>query len=163
MPNTTHTRRWIVVADGGHARVLALGADGDNLAVVHEMNSPDVHHKTHDIVTDSAGRSHESASPTRHAVAPKTDPHDESENHFVKAVAAHLNKQHQAGAFDDVVLIIDRSHAHVLKDALDHNTGAKVVQVVTKDLVKTPNHEIRDRMATDGLLPPRPTRPALRS
>jgi len=163
MTNTTHLRRWIVVADGGHARVLALAPDSENLTLVHEMNSPDVHRKTHDLVTDGPGRSHESASPTRHAVAPKTDPHDESERNFVKAVATYLNKQHQAGAFYDVVLIVDRSHAHALKDALDHNTGAKVVQVVTKDLVKTPNHEIHERLASDGLLPPRPTRPTLRS
>ena len=163
MPNTAHTNRWIVIADGGHARVLALASDGNNLTLVHEMNSPDAHKKTHDIVTDGAGRSHESASPTRHAIAPKTDPHEESEKHFVKAVATYLNKQHQAGAFEDVVLVVDRSHAHVLKEALDHNTGAKVVQVVTKDLVKTPNNDIRDRMAEEGLLPPRPTRPALRS
>lgn len=167
MPNT-HPNRWIVIADGGHARVLALAPDGNNLTLVHEMNSPDVHKKTHDQVTDHPGRSFESANPaghanaTRHAIAAKTDPHDESEKHFVKAVATYLNKQHQAGAFEDVVLVVDRSHAHVLKEALDHNTGAKVVQVVTKDLVKTPNNDIRDRMAEEGLLPPRPSRPALR-
>jgi len=159
MPKIAHDRRWFVVADGGSARILALAPDGNNFDVLHEMTSPDRHRKTHDMVTDRAGRSHESASPTRHAVAAKSDPHDQAEKEFVEAVAGHVNSQHQAGAFDDLVLVVDRSHAHVLKGALDHATGAKVVQVVTKDLVKTADGEIRDRMAEEGLLPARPTPP----
>ncbi len=158
-----HTnRRWIVVADGGGARLLALAKDGTSLETLREMRSPDIHRKTHDLVTDRAGRSFESVGPTRHAVEAKTDPHELAKEHFITEVAETLARENQAGSFDDLVLVVTRTQAHTMQAALDEATRAKVRGVVTKDLLKTPNAEIWDRMIEAGLLPPRPTRPALR-
>ena len=155
------TRRWIVVAAGGRARLLALAADGASRETLHDMKSPDMHRKTHDLVTDGPGRSFESSGPTRHAVEAKTDPHAQAKEHFITAVADTLARENRAEAFDDLVLVVTRAQAHHLQAALDEATRAKVREVVTKDLVKTPNTEIWDRMIAAGLLPKRPTAPAL--
>jgi protein required for attachment to host cells len=153
-------RRWIVVADGGAARVLALNPERNGLAVLHEMESADRHSKTHDIVSDRPGRSFESASPTRHGVEAKTDPHELSKERFVEAVAGWLNGQ--ASAFDDLVLIVTPAQASTLTGALEPAVRERVREVITKDLVKTPNPEIMDRLIGEGLLPPHPTPPPLR-
>lgn len=155
-------RRWIVVADGGSARLLALAADGTSLETLHEMTSPDMHRKTHDLVTDGPGRSFESSGVARHAIAAKTDPHEQSKEEFITEVAKKLTQENQSGAFDDLVLVVTRTQAHTLQSALDDATRAKIKDVVTKDLVKTPNAKIWDRMIEAGLLPPRPTMPSPR-
>ena len=67
-----------------------------------------------------------------------------------------------SGSFDDLVLVVAKGQASHLQGALDDATRAKVREVVTKDLVKTPNAKIWDRMIEAGLLPPRPTMPMAR-
>lgn len=150
-------RRWIVVADGGAARVMALTAERNGLAVLHEMESADRHSKTHDMVSDRPGRAFESASPTRHGVEAKTDPHALAKERFVEAVAGWLNGQ--ASAFDDLVLLVTPAQAGTLTGALLPAVRERVRETITKDLVKTPNPEIMDRLIEQGLLPPRPTPP----
>jgi len=155
-------RRWIVVADGGQARVLALNADRTGLENRREMQSADIHRKTHDLISDRPGRSFESASPTRHAIAPKSDAHEMAKDRFIAEVAQMLAQEGQAGAYDDLVLVVARGQVSKYRAALDKATRPRVHAVITKDLVKTPIAEIWDRMIEAGHLPPRPALPPLR-
>ena len=159
LPEDTR-RRWIVVIDSGSARILALAKNGKGLETLREMHSADAHRKTHDLVTDRTGRSFESSGPTRHAVEAKSDPHERAKEHFIGEVARTLEQENQSSGFDDLVLVVTRAQASTLQDALNEATRAKVHAVIKKDLVKTPNAKIWDRMIEAGLLPPRPTMPA---
>jgi protein required for attachment to host cells len=158
-PRKSLDRRWIVVADGGNARVLTISADRTSLVTQREMMSADVHRKTHDLISDRPGRSFESGSSTRHSIEAKTDPHELAKERFVADVGAMLVEQNRAGAFDDLVLIVTRAQAKSLKSALDTATAARVTHTWTKDLVKTPNAEIWDRLIEAGMMPPRPSLP----
>ena len=162
MPGHHTNRRWIIIADGGRARVLGLAANGESLDTLHEITSPDIHRQTHDLVTDGPGRSFESASMARHAIAAKTDPHAQAKEDFITDLATMLVGENQAHAFDDLVLVVTKAQAHHLQTALDDATRAKVREVITKDLVKTPNPKIWDRMIEARLLPSRPTMPGTR-
>jgi len=158
-PRKSLDRRWIVVADGGSARVLTISADRTSLVTQREMVSADIHRKSHDLTSDGPGRSFESGSTTRHAIEPKTDAHELAKERFVGDVAAMLVEQNRAGAFDELVLIVTRAQAKTLKSALDTATAARVTHTLTKDLVKTPNAEIWDRLIEAGMMPPRPSLP----
>lgn len=148
-------RRWIVVADGGSARFLAVSPDHTSLVAQREVTSTDIHRKTHDLVTDRLGRSFESASPTRHGIAPKHDPHEMAKEHFVQALAEMLNQDNQAGHFDELIIAINGSQAATLRHALDAATSARIVEILNKDLTKTPVNDIWDRLIESGLMPPR--------
>jgi protein required for attachment to host cells len=169
MPHPTDTslphlqsvhRRWFVVADGGTARFLATSKDRTKLEVLREVAAPGVHLKTHDIVSDRPGRSFESASPTRHGIAAKNDPHEMAKERFIAEVAELLCQENEAGRFDELVLIVTRAQAATLQEALDPATRARVRETLTKDLTKEPVHALYDRLIADGLLPPRPAIPA---
>lgn len=153
-------RRWFVVADGGTARFMATSKDRSRLEVLREVLASEVHLKTHDIVSDRAGRSFESGSPTRHGIAAKHDPHEMAKERFIAEVADLLRQENEAERFDELVLIVTRAQAATLHEALDPATRARVRQTLTKDLTKEPVHELYDRLIADGLLPPRPTIPA---
>lgn len=127
-------RLWIVVADGGHARVLAVSADRVRMEVMREMTSANLHLKTHDLVSDRSGRSFESASPTRHAIAPRHDPHVEQKHHFIRALADVLTEGNRAGLFDQLILIVTHGQMKALQDGLDPLTLAKVYETIGKDL-----------------------------
>jgi len=161
LPRHPH-RRWIVVADGGGAKVLALAEDGTSLETVRAIEAPDAHSKTQDIVSDRPGRSFESSSATRHGLEARTDAHDLAKEQFIGSLGRALVEDNKAGAFEDLVLVVATAQANNLMGALDDVTRAKVCEVVKKDLLKTPNGQIWDRMIEAGLLPQRPTLPPLR-
>lgn len=148
-------RLWIVVADGGAARVLAVSDDRSRIEVLRDMDAANVHLKTHDLVSDRAGRSFESASPTRHAIAPKHDPHVEQKHRFIQSLAELLNQDNQAGLFDQLILIVTPGETKVLHDALDALTRTRVRETITKDLTKEAPSHVWERMIAAGLMPPR--------
>ena len=148
-------RLWVVVADGGAARVLAVSEDRGHIEVMREMISANLHLKTHDLVSDRAGRSFESGSPTRHAIAPRHDPHQEQKHHFIQALADILGEDNRAGLFDRLILIVTPAQAKALRDGLDPLTRARVSETITKDLTKEPPNQVWERMIEAGLMPPR--------
>ena len=159
---TALDRLWIVVADGGHARFLAVSQDHSRIEVMRELTAENLHLKTHDLVSDRMGRSFESGSPTRHAYAPRHDPHVEQKHHFIQAVADVLGEDNRAGLFDELILIVTQAQEKALLEGLDPPTRAKVFETIAKDLIKEAPSHVWDRLIEAGLMPPRPTAPGLR-
>lgn len=152
-------RVWIVVVDGGQARVLAVAGDRRGLTVLREMTSVDVHRRTQDLVSDRPGRSFESASVTRHAIAPRQDAHEQARERFVGQIAQMLIEDYRARQFDELILIVAPGLSSVLRDALDEATRARVRETLVKDLTKVPPRDIHARLVEAGLLPAPPTAP----
>lgn len=146
-------RLWIVVADGGMARVLGVSGDRRGLTVLREMTSVEAHRRTHDLVTDRPGRSFESVSPTRHGITPRTDPHEIARERFIAQLAAMLVEDNRARQFDELILVVAQGLSGTLRDALDSATRARVRETLVKDLTKAPVAEIYDRLVEAGLLP----------
>lgn len=163
MSQTTQTRArrraldrvWIVVADGGMARVLGVTGDRRGLSVLREMTSVDAHRRAHDLVTDRPGRSFESASTTRHGITPRTDPHDAARERFIAQLAAMLVEDNRARQFDELILIVAQGLSSPLREAMDSATRARVRETLLKDLTKAPLAEIHDSLIEAGLLPAR--------
>jgi len=158
-PRTGRSRRrpldrvWIVVADGGQARVLGITGDRRGLAVLREMASVDAHRRTQDLVADRPGRSFESASVTRHAIAPRHDAHEAARQRFINQLAVMLIEDNRARQFDELILIIPAGLSGTLRDALDDATRARVRETLVKDLTKAPLPDILERLVEAGLLP----------
>jgi protein required for attachment to host cells len=146
-------RVWIVVADGGQARVLGITGDRRGLAVLREMTSVDAHRRTQDLVSDRPGRSFESASTPRHAIAPRHDAHEEARQRFISQLAVMLIEDNRARQFDELILIIPPGLSGTLRDALDDATRARVRETLVKDLTKAPLPDILERLVEAGLLP----------
>ncbi len=158
-PRAGRTRRrpwdrvWIVVADGGQARVLGMAGDRRGLVVLREMASVEAHRRTLDLVSDRPGRSFESASATRHAIAPRHDAHEEARQRFISQLALMLIEDNRARQFDELILIVPPGLSATLRDGLDDATRARVRETLVKDLTKAPLPDILERLVEAGLLP----------
>jgi len=137
-----HPTLWIAIADGEHARLVTRAAD-NALHTQSSLVSPAAHQQTSDLVSDRAGRSFESASPTRHAITPRTDPHEKAQLAFAHQVAAAIN----AGSFDQLVLVAQPDILHAIQNHLDKPTRARVTGTLMKNLVKVPDHELQPHLA----------------
>ena len=136
-----HRNPCFVIADGGHVRFVKPA--GDNaLHTVESIDAATMHQKTHDMVSDRPGRVHESVGVVRHAIAPKSDPHELAKTRFAHFIGEKLNAENIAGAFNELILV---APAHVLaemREKLDKPTEAKVTGTLAKDLTKVPDHEL---------------------
>ena len=93
---------WYVIADGGRARFVERDEQGA-FRTISSFVSTDLHEASRDLVSDRPGRVQESATPSRHSVEPKTDPHEAAKEDFVRYVADQL--QLEQNNFEEIVLV----------------------------------------------------------
>jgi protein required for attachment to host cells len=136
-----HHKLCFVVADGGHARFIRPAAD-NALHTFESVDSTNLHKRDRDLVSDRPGRAFESASPTRHAYAPKHDPHEMAKERFVHSIARRINEASAADTFNELVIVAPSHLLAELNEDLDVPTRAKLLASVAKDLVNTPDHEL---------------------
>ena len=136
-----HHHLCIVIADGGHARLVRPAAD-NALHTFEAIDSTSVHKHDRDLVSDRPGRSFESGQTARHAYTPRSDPHEMAKEDFARLIAQRVNDDSAEDLFNELVVV---APAHVLSEltgGLDAPTKAKLRGTLAKDLVKTPDHEL---------------------
>jgi protein required for attachment to host cells len=151
-----HLKLWIVVADGEHARVVAPREDGV-LETQDRIDSKSAHLRSSDLGADQPGRVHESASVSRHAAEPRTDPHDAAKERFAEDLGAWLLQSSRQGAFDELVLVAPSHVLGRLRESLDKPASDKLRGVLARDLTKVPDHELQPHLS-EWVQPPRRVR-----
>jgi protein required for attachment to host cells len=151
-----YARLWVIIADGEHARVVsprppvprvvAPLRPEPGVQTVLTMDSPVAHLRASDLETDRPGRSFESASPTRHAITPKHDPHQLAKEAFLRSVAERIDTEASAKAFEHLLLVAPDYALHQLREALSPSTAAMVVGTINRDLTKIPDHALADHL-----------------
>jgi protein required for attachment to host cells len=143
-----HPLVWVVLADGGHAKIVTRTEDGPGFRIVTEFDSPDAHHLSRDLGTDRPGRVRESANTAHHAVQPRHDPHASAQHAFVGTLADYLNKATMAGDCDELILFAPGHILHDLQASLHAAAQAKVKFHAPKDLTKLPFVELSSHIET---------------
>ncbi|MBL8906237.1 MAG: host attachment protein [Rhizobiales bacterium] len=134
-------RAYYVIADGGRARFVRP-AERQHFRTIRNIESGHLHHHSHELGRKPPSRVQESASPTRHAVEPRQDPHDRAERDFAQYVARELNADLEVSACDALILA---APSHTLADiqrVLSRELQAKVVATLAKDLTKVPDADL---------------------
>ncbi len=139
---------WVLIADGGHARVLQSTGAGRRLEEVAGMSFSHELPPTHELVRDRQTRSFESVGHTRHPVSTGLDPHRKEKEKFAVELAGILEQQ--VKAFDRLVVVAPAKAMGELRDALSESVRKKVEKEVVKDLTKTPDSEIASHL---GMVP----------
>jgi len=135
-------RLWILIADGEHARIAVPGVAGGSFQTQWEVDSAAAHRRSRDLGTDKPGRGFESGDGTRHAIAPKHDPHTLEKQRFEHFIAERLNAAAAQAAFDQLVLVAPAQAMHEIRQRMDQTTAQKLAGTLTKDLTKLPDHAL---------------------
>ncbi len=146
-------RLWVLIADGEHARVVTPVVAAGQFATVVAFDSENAHLRSSDMGTDRPGRVHESASTTRHAIAPRSDPHANAKRHFIGEVAKYIDEHAGLGAFTRLVLVAPPHALHDLREAIGKPAQAKVVGSLNHDLVKVSDHDLTSHLKEWWLAP----------
>jgi protein required for attachment to host cells len=140
-----HHSLCIVVADGGQARFIRPASD-HALHTQETLESASIHQQSSDLKSDRPGRSFESGNPTRHALAPRSDPHMLEKERFTRLVAGKICAESGQDAFNELVLVAPASVLAELQEALDQATARKLVGTLAKDLVKVPDDALQPHL-----------------
>jgi protein required for attachment to host cells len=131
----------IAISDGEHARIVRPGPS-NVLRTERVFNSTAAHERSADLGSDRPGASFHSDASAHHALAPRHDLHDLEKEKFSRFVAEQLNEMSGEEDFDALVLVAPANRLHVLRDALNTVTHAKISGILHKDLVKVPDGEL---------------------
>lgn len=132
-------KTWILIANGKTARVLENAGPGKGLNAlagkVWQAPEKDAFESEQGMTNNSVGRS-------MHRMAPHNAT-DTEERAFAEELAERLSKAFADGEFDDLVLTVAPHMLGLLRPALDAQVRGSVIAELAKDLVKTPNVDLK--------------------
>ena len=135
-------RTWVLIADGGHAKVFESEGPGSDLAPVQGMVFSAELPANRDILTDRPGRDFESHGRARHAMENRSDPHRALKREFATKLGGILEAKLAEKRFDRLVLVAPPPALGDLRDVLPKSVRTKVTAELAHDLVKTPHSEL---------------------
>jgi protein required for attachment to host cells len=140
-------RTWIVVADGGHARVLESGYPHSGITVRLDVTS-DARQTAGKLAADRLPRTQESAGSARHGIAPRISLKDHEKRLFAARLADYLKGG--LGNFDQLVLVAPMRFLNLVRQTLPDNVAKKISVMRGKDLSWMSDAEVLDHLGPIG-------------
>lgn len=100
-----HETTWIVIADGGQARILISDSKAHKLQQLPDGSFSDPQLPTHELVTDRQPQVRESKSNTSHAIEPKMDAHKKRKIDFIQNLLRYIERSAEGNSFDRLVIV----------------------------------------------------------
>jgi protein required for attachment to host cells len=148
-PGASSTTRlpltWVLVADGGHVKVLEWR--GPRLTLLNDLTLAIDLPPSHNLVSDRPGRSFESQGRARHAIVGRSDPHRRLKREFAKQIAHMLAKELTAKRYERLVVVAPPATLADLRNAYSKTMREKVIGEFAHDLVKLPTARLSRRLA----------------
>ncbi|MBI1330499.1 MAG: host attachment protein [Alphaproteobacteria bacterium] len=140
-----HQGVFVLVCDGRKAMLLRNAGDH----VYPQLETVDIseHNErpTHEMGTDHPGRTFSSHDGRRSSVE-QTDFHEQSEERFLKAVAAKIGQRVEAHEIKKLIVVSPPHATGILRKAYTPQTRAAIEAEVEKDLVHLAVYEVEDHL-----------------
>ena len=141
----THTKSWILVADGQRARIVSPDWDNQSWSTLESWTAEQAHLAKHQ--GERPGRSFESASPARHGITGRETPQALDRHDFAHVVAQALMVGLRAHAYDELVLVAGKQFLGELRSQLAPEVAAKVTLELDRDLTKLEDKALFEHLA----------------
>lgn len=140
-------RTWIVVADGGHARILESGQPHSGVTVRLDLTS-DARQTAGKLAADRLPRTQESGSAARHGIEPRLSLKDNEKRLFAARLAGYLKGG--LGSFDRLVLVAPMRFLNVLREEMPDAVTQKISATRSKDLTWMTDAQVLEHLGTLG-------------
>ena len=136
---------WVLLADEGRARILAMRKPGSDLDEVEELTDPAAHAHDADFRHDAYPR-RGGGGPTRvgsDAIGSGgEDKLDHEADLFARRIAGYLAQAHSAGRFERLRIAAAPRFLGRLRKALDPQVAKTVVDELDKDLLQLSRRDL---------------------
>ncbi len=146
------TRTWILLANGGEARILLNEGLNDGVHEISGMEFKNEHPALREVMADKPGRSFDRVGGGRHAMEYSSDITQEAEQQFAKLLAETLHSGFRAGKFDRLSVTASPSMLAQLRKALPGDVAKSVHSEIDKDYTKIAKNKIADLLRKAGAI-----------
>lgn len=145
---TRYRKTWFVIADGMHARVLKRESMHGALepALDHELIEPAAHGFSRDLGDDKPGRAFDTGAGGRHAMEPRSDPHELAKRGFARRVAQLVNDAAARDAFERLVLVAPPRTLGEIRAEIAPPAAERIVAESAKELMKLPRAKLEAQL-----------------
>ena len=140
-------RTWIVVADGGQARILESGYPHSGAVVRLDVTS-DARQTAGKLASDRLPRTQESGSSARHGIEPRVGLKDHEKRAFATRLADYLSTE--IGNFDELIVVAPMRFLGLLRDAFPDDVSRNISTTRSKDLTWMSDAEVLDHLGPLG-------------
>lgn len=140
-------RTWIVVADGGHARVLESGQPHSGVTVRLDLSS-DARQTAGKLAADRLPRTQESGTAARHGIEPRLSLKDYEKRVFAARLAGYLKGG--LSNFDQLVLVAPMRFLNVLRKEVPDAVAQKISATWSKDLTWMTDAQVLEHLGALG-------------
>lgn len=136
-------KNWILLADGGNARIMERVAPFGKLKEIFHLTH--THQSTHEQGDDRPGRTFQSASPTRHAYEPPSDWHELQKEDFAKELATLVKDAYQTQKFAELSIVSPPHMLGLLRSQLNNSpVHSRIIKEADKNILSLPLKEVQD-------------------
>jgi protein required for attachment to host cells len=146
-PANNAPRTWIVVADGGQARILESGYPHSGVVVRLDVTS-DALQTGGQLAGDRLPRTQESRSSARHGIEPRVGLKDHERRAFATRLADYLSTE--IGNFDALVVVAPMRFLDLLRNTFPDDVARKISATRSKDLTWMSDTEVLDHLGPLG-------------
>jgi protein required for attachment to host cells len=140
-------RTWIVVADGGHARILESGHRNSGVTVRLDVTS-DARRTAGKLAADRLPRTQESSNSARHGIEPRVSLKNHEKQIFAERLADYLRGG--INSFDQLVLVAPIRFLNLVRGTLPDNVSKKIAATRGKDLTWMSDAEVLEHLGPLG-------------
>jgi protein required for attachment to host cells len=131
----------LVIVSGTRARLLTRTPAGA-FRTVRKLASEAARQRSAALARDRLGRSHESVGSARHAIEPRSDPHEKAMAAFIAEVADSVNRAAASGHVHALVVAGPPAVLDTLDRALAPDLRTRIRARVGSDLAKVPDAKL---------------------
>jgi protein required for attachment to host cells len=140
---------WMLVADGGRAKVFRLGAKPGQIEELQRLESSTMHMPSRDLVSDGSGRDFDVRGPGAHTKIPRSDPHDLEEREFAQRIMQRIERAAQQDRFKELVIVADPRTLGSLRKSMPRSVATRVIKELNRDLTALSGTEIDRRVRAE--------------
>lgn len=137
---------WVLVADGGRARLFTARGPKAPLEEQTDAVMPSSRLQEQELVSDRPGRAFDRMGEGRHAMEPPTPAKEIESRRFAARIAALLEAERVRGAYSRLLLVAPPTFLGQLREALSDQVRGLVSTELDKDLVRFDPEAIRKHL-----------------
>jgi protein required for attachment to host cells len=137
---------WLLVADGAEAQIYAVEPVTFSLTPLRQGRFTHRGVASRNLVSDRPGRSFNSRGAVRHALEPRTSPHQAAEDKFLKTVGQALGPLMRAAKVGDLLIAAPPKAMAVLRKAMTKPVQDKIALEITREWTKLAPLEMTQRL-----------------
>ncbi len=143
---------WILISNGGEARILLNAGRTDGVHQVDGMIFENEHLPTREIMADKPGRAFDSVGGGRHAMEYTSDPTEKSEQEFAAKLSEILHKGRVERRYDRLAIAAAPAMLAHLRKVLTPLARDCLYAEIDKDYTKTPSSDLAEVLRRSGAI-----------